>query len=216
MTFSNTHLKAIEIETERRLSARTRFDPYAKSLWDNALNSAYLDDNITMQKAYSFAEQLEYKHKGLTKDVYFSHPLRVSSLSVLFNDYGKSELSVIGLLHNVFEVTDLRENELEAFFSKDIVNKISTLTVNRELQWDFDYKKLYYHSIRDAGRTVMIVKIFDKLDNLFLLHLNQNNEIKKKYIYEVERFLLPMVDEEIPILLEYMKSLIKRASLSIS
>jgi len=47
MTFSNTHLKAIEIETERRLSAKTRFDPYAKSLWDNALNSAYLDDNCS-------------------------------------------------------------------------------------------------------------------------------------------------------------------------
>ena len=49
--------------------------------------------------------------------------------------------------------------------------------MNRELQWDFDYKKLYYQSIRDAGRAVMIVKIFDKLDNLFLLHLNKNNEV---------------------------------------
>jgi|APSaa5957512535_1039671.scaffolds.fasta_scaffold51061_2 hypothetical protein len=92
MTFSNTHLKSIEIETERRLSAKTKFDPYAKSLWDNALNSAYLDDNLTMQKAYSFAKRLEYKHKGLTKDVYFSHPLRVSSLSVLFNDLVMSEI----------------------------------------------------------------------------------------------------------------------------
>ena len=37
----------------------------------------------------------------------------------------------------------------------------------------------------------------DKFDNLFILNLNPNKEIKKKYLLEVEKYIIPMAKKDL-------------------
>ena len=62
-----------------------------------------------------------------------------------------------------------------------------------------------------------LIKILDKLDNLFLLHLNPNKDVINKYLLEIEKHIMPMVKKDLPVLLTYFEELFintKKISLS--
>ena len=52
---------------------------------------------------------------------------------------------------------------------------IKKLTVDRPRQWDWDYKRNYYEQISISSE-MSVVKVLDKLDNLYLLSNNPNRE----------------------------------------
>jgi hypothetical protein len=56
---------------------------------------------------------------------------------------------------------------------------------------------------------VRVVKILDKLDNLFIIGLNPNEKIRIKYIDEIKEFILPMVKKDIPDIYLYFKKLVQ-------
>ncbi len=56
-----------------------------------------------------------------------------------------------------------------------------------------------------------MVKIFDKLDNIFLLGLNRNEDVRVKYLAEIETFVLPMVARDVPELSAYFEQLVTEA-----
>ena len=94
-------------------------------------------------------------------------------------------------------------------FGENFYKKVSILTVNRKLQWNNNYKKKYYKNINSYSDDVKIVKILDKLDNLFIIGLNPNKKIRIKYIDEIKKFILPMVKKNIPEIYPYFKLLVK-------
>jgi (p)ppGpp synthase/HD superfamily hydrolase len=158
--------------------------------------------------ALKFAKQITYRHPGLASDLYFSHPLRVAALSLLIEGSQDVSIGILALLHNVLEVSEVTAHQLEEMFGNALSSQVAALTVDRNIQWDKGYKTAYYHNLMASPRNVRIVKIMDKLDNIFLLGTNPDRAVRQKYLHEIENFLMPMVIHTIPELMDYMNDLL--------
>jgi (p)ppGpp synthase/HD superfamily hydrolase len=204
------YLQDTNIERQTRLDGRIKPDPAAFALWNRAVEMVSgPEDKALLLKAFSFARDIRYGHEGLTSDIYFAHPVRVAALSMLSQDNGDVTIGIIGLLHNVFELSDTPASLIADNFGIAVAEQITTLTVNRELQWEEAYKKSYYAKINASPLSCRVVKVFDKLDNMFLLGINPDEAIKEKYLLEIEGYILPMMERDIPDILPYMLQLIK-------
>lgn len=203
----------IVVERKRRLQGLLVPDPHALVLWRRAFDSFAQDSDLKrLEYAFEFAKALKYKHVGLTSDIYFSHPLRVAGLAILLSDTERVEIGVLAILHNVLEVSDVSLDKLSASFGNAITDQIKILTVDRELQWNFAYKVNYYNQLMQGPLSAQIVKIVDKLDNLFLLGLNPDASVRSKYLAEIEEFILPMTATALPAVTSYMRALLKDCS----
>ena len=200
----------IKIERNRRLNGLLNVDPHSEYLWNKVLKLVESnDDKTTLLKAYDFAKKIDYKHDGMSSDIYFAHPKRVASYSFLDTQRNNIDVAIIGLIHNVFELTDYSEQFIENLFGKNIKDQIINLTVDRNLQYDFEYKKSYYSRIVRGPLESRIVKIFDKVDNLFTLSLNPDDYIREKYLKEIEDYILPMAKNDLPLVHDYIISQVK-------
>ena len=201
------------IERQRRIQGLLESDPHALVLWRRAISTLVNDsDQARLSYAFDFASALKYRHIGLTSDIYFSHPLRVAGLAVLISDKQDVETGILGILHNVLEVSDVSLSKLSATFGNAIAEQIKILTVDRELQWDFSYKTNYYNQLMQGPLSARIVKIVDKLDNLFVLGLNPDASVRSKYLKEIEEFIIPMTATSLPAVTSYMRALVKDCS----
>ena len=206
----NNFLNEIEFERNRRLSGRYVFDPHANVLWEKTLSLITdINNKERLLEAYVFAENIKYIHPGLRPEVYFAHPVRVASLSMLYNNKVNVNLGILGLLHNLYELSEINVELVIENFGNKISNQILNLTIDRDLQWDQDYKSEYYKKIENDSLETPIIKIIDKLDNLFILGVNPDKEIKLKYLQEIEKFVLPLAKKFTPDLYAYMKKLVK-------
>lgn len=202
-------LDDIATERERRLHGLVEPDPHALVLWNHALASFKDDAERTrLTNAFAYAKAIKYRHAGLTSDVYFSHPLRVAALAVLISDSQAADVGILALLHNVLEVSDISPGALAEAFGSEMAAQVTNLTVDRAVQWDQPYKIQYYSKLMEGPHSSRVVKILDKVDNLFLLALNPDEKIKEKYLAEIERFVLPMTRLALPYLEPYLKELI--------
>jgi len=166
-------------------------------------------DFENVRLAYNFSKNLKYDHPGLDSHIYFYHPLRVCLLSTKINQNLSSELMTLCLLHNIFETTDIDPSIISKIFGKKIMTQLNILTVDRKNEWEKNYKKNYYENIKKANKNVIITKILDKLDNLYLLKENKNLKIKKRYLKEIEDFLMPLIKGNLENLYLYFKNLIE-------
>jgi (p)ppGpp synthase/HD superfamily hydrolase len=105
-------------------------------------------------------------------------------------------------------LSSLSKSSIEKIFDSSIVNQVKNLTVDRNLQFDVDYKKLYYSKILTGNYEARIVKIFDKIDNLFTLSLNPDKGVKKKYLEEIETYIIPMAKNNLPFMCDYIEKLV--------
>lgn len=203
-------LDSIKIERKRRILAVKKTDQNAFKIWKRAIRQKQVKkDKSKIELVYNFAKSLHYKRQSVDNEIYFCHPLRVATMASLSSPTMKSDLAKLGLLHNVLEVTNLTKDILKALFGDSITKQIINLTVNRKREWNADYKKSYYDKLKAGPKTSMIIKIFDKLDNLFIIGLNSNNEIRNKYLDEVQTFILPMTKKIVPSLFSYMNNLLE-------
>lgn len=202
-------LDDIEMERQRRLLGLLKPDPHALVLWHRA--TAALSDDPQRNRlihAFEFAKQIKYRHVGLTSDIYFSHPLRVAGLATLISGAEDAETGVLAILHNVLEVSDVSADSITESFGLDMSNQIRMLTVDRDIQWNRAYKEDYYSKLIEGPIFARVVKIIDKLDNLFLLGLNSDVSVRDKYLTEIEDFILPMTVTSLPAVTAYMRELV--------
>jgi len=206
----NFHLlDNLDLERDRRLQGRTSVDPNADLLWTKALSLIISStEKERLLEAYQFAGSIKYDHAGLSPEIYFAHPVRVASLAMLYYDKINVDLGIVGLIHNVFELSDYTNDFISKKFGEKISNQISDLTVNRDLQWNEDYKNTYYEKIMNGPREARIIKIIDKLDNLFILGVNPDKQVKIKYLKEIEKHVLPLAYKTTPKIYSYMKELV--------
>ena len=152
--------------------------------------------------ALNFSCSLEYFHEGLSKESYLAHPIRVAFLALKYTDFTSPDSAVLALLHNLYEVTNVKKIDLINNFGKEMHNSIKVLTVNRDLQWNKQYKETYYKKINSSSLSIKIVKILDKFDNIFLINSNSDDAIREKYINEIRTYILPMTKLYLPIIYE--------------
>lgn len=202
-------LDDIAVERERRLRGLHEPDPYARELWSRALAVLPSDwERERLLAAFQFAKEIKYHHVGLTSEIYFSHPLRVAAIGLLIEADPDFKVGVLAILHNVLEVSQVSADILAEVFGREISEQVVALTIDRNIQWDRAYKTAYYKNLMSGPRFTRVVKIIDKLDNLFLLGLNADADIRARYLSEIEDFVLPMVETTLPELLVYMSNLV--------
>lgn len=201
-------LESIAAERESRIaflrkpddSVRRRFDQSVRGIGDNAVR-------LQAEAAWSFAENLDYHHPGQEKAVYLAHPMRVATLYVQLARPADGPGLATAILHNVFEVTSIGRDNLARVADQSVADAVGLLTVDRKRQWEHKYKDAYYRRLDDAPAFVRRVKILDKLDNLFLLCLNPSDEIRRRYLDEIEEWVLPMTGRTLPPLRPYLREL---------
>ena len=204
----NKYVDDIPTERERRISGIKKFDSRASFLWDECMGIIDEVQKTQLEQVYNYAKRIVYRHVGLSSKIYFAHPLRVASYTILFTEKSPIEAGIIGLLHNVLEVSNTSHADLKKRFGFQILNIIETLTVDRNFEWDSKYKKDYYSAIESLPVNARIVKIIDKFDNLFTLELNPDTQIKSRYLKEIKQYILPMVKRDLPFMYTYFKKLI--------
>jgi len=203
-------LDNIGLERRRRLLGLLEPDPHALVLWHRAIAALQDDEEKTrLADAFIFAKEIKYRHVGLTSDIYFSHPLRVAGLATLVSGARDAGVGVLAILHNVLEVSDVSVDTLSAIFGHGIADQVQALTVDRDVQWDKVYKAGYYSRMMAGPVSTRVVKIVDKLDNLFVLGLNPDASVREKYLAEIEDFVLPMTVGTLPALTSYMRNLVQ-------
>jgi (p)ppGpp synthase/HD superfamily hydrolase len=111
---------------------------------------------------------------------------------------------VIALLHNVLEVGGTDIKVLQDRFGPLVSDSIQTLTVVRDMQWDKTYKQAYYDRINAGYKGMMVVKVIDKLDNMFMLGLNPDEHVREKYLDEINAHVIPMAKKVLPHIVEYL------------
>ena len=160
---------------------------------------------------FNFAKKIKYKHtkSKINSYAYFTHPLRVSLYCVKLRIGNQLDIGILSLLHNVLEVSNMHKKILKKKFGNELVNYLDCLNIDRSKRWNENYLKKYYKKIYSTNKIAQIVKCMDKFDNLFLLHENKDKLIKKKYIQEINKFVIPMVKKYLPDLLSYYRLLIK-------
>ena len=185
-------------------------DIKADNEWKAIIKKIAKDKNYKkIVLAYNFSKNLSYKHPGLDSNIYFYHPLRVCLLSTKIRQKLSSELMILCLLHNIFETTDIDSSIISKIFGKKITTQLNILTVNRASEFKKNYKKNYYENIKKANKNVIITKILDKLDNLYLVKMNRNLKVKKRYLKEIEDFLMPLIKGNLKNLYLYFENLIE-------
>lgn len=205
-------LTSTEEELNLRLQALDQAGKGSKDRFLDALEEAYQGrDSSAVKDAYRFACELEYDHVGLTPEAYLAHPLRVAEMTLSFLQPATDDQVIIALLHNVLEVGKCTSDNLSKNFGSDVSQAIVNLTVDRELQWDKEYKRGYYQTILEGPKAAIPVKAIDKFDNIFMLCLNPDEAIRKAYIEEIEEHILPMSQNFVPVIAELFKAATEEA-----
>ena len=156
---------------------------------------------------YHLLLSFEYSHPGLNKFAYMAHPIRVARLYISYCNNFSLDAFKLALAHNVIELTGMSDEDILPNTLKPIFHMILKLTVDRSKQWDVDYKENYYDII-SCSEEMSVVKILDKLDNLYVLSSNPSKEIKLLYLHEIEKFVLPLASTFTPKLVDVIDNLI--------
>lgn len=176
--------------------------------WATFRAAAYAaEQRDSIAAALEYACSINYNHRGRTSEAYLAHPLRVTELVMSYVSPLQPLDAIIALLHNVLEVSTVAPAELGSCFGPVVMNSIVDLTVNREKQWDAAYKRDYYAKLRQGYAGACAVKVMDKLDNIFLLCMNANEQIRTKYLDEIEKYVIPLATDFVPRAAGYMQEL---------
>lgn len=200
-----------DVERYRRLAdsgQSTQEDVVADLASAASQFSVSLSDAI--RRGFEVANSISYHHPGLNNASYLRHCLRVLELYGGWVDEPCESGVSLALLHNALEVAgESVWSNLPA--DKEVVAAVKVLTVNRELQWDAAYKAAYYSRISDAPNWVGQIKILDKMDNLFILGLNRDDEIRHRYLAEIEMHVISLARTHLPHAERYLQMMVENA-----
>ncbi len=185
----NEILKPIKFELKSRLDVLNTNDiSREKVFWKRAIKG-YED---SLNNAYEFLNSISIDHDGLTREQYLAHCIRVSALGFYLSKISPEKVGIIGLIHNIMEISDVNHEDIIDHFGMEVYEGLSALKVDRKLQTDPDYLRKYYHNIANINSYLMNVKVVDKLDNLYLLGLNPNDKVRTRYLEEIKEYIVPL------------------------
>ena len=181
----------LDFNSEKKLrnNADGLKDYHAQSLWTKLCSTLSRNDISEISNVRFFAENLTYVHGELNSSEYFLHPLRVGALAGLLSPQEKVLGTTVGILHNVYEVTSVSQIDIMKNFGASVSDAVLKLTISRKLQSNNTYLKEYYSEINNLPFNLGMIKVLDKIDNLYYQHkLSIENYIKKNCInYKIYR-----------------------------
>ena len=207
MVSNGLDLGSIAAEREARLASRRGGGGETATVFEAALVNVPSDNQLVLTEAFDFARGLNYTHPGLTPSAYLAHPVRVMDLVVRLFGNVNLQAAVLALLHNVYEVSRVTEVEVSERFGAEIAGAIAVLTVDRS-DTSPESVARYYAQLEASPEWVRVVKVCDKLDNLFVLGLNPDDEVRARYLADVERYLRPLAEGCVPQVVPYLDDLV--------
>ena len=208
------------IEIERHAKLLTLYTNHINQEWEKFLTVARkLDLNAKnfalVQKVYNFVISLHYGSRDIDR-YYVSHPIRVARfLAHWLSEHsstagGKSvDTLITALLHSVIEKKILAPEKLKSQYGTWVSNAVIIITIDREALTTPYGKRAYYGRLARAPQAVQALKIFDKVDNLFVLCINPSATIREEYLREVEKYLVPLAKKITPRHVVYIQKLIE-------
>jgi (p)ppGpp synthase/HD superfamily hydrolase len=197
----------IEDERAEKMLSLTSEAAYSERRFLEALAPSRPKERIS--EALVFAKSLNFSNSSL-KSSYLSHPFRVAMFLAKIQPDASDAALTAALLHNVLETTTLKIDAVTGPFGAEVGGIIETLTVDRSRPF-LEIENEYYRRIEAAGPVVQLIKLLDKMDNLFVLCLNANAPIRAGYTAEIRARLLPFASAFLPGLGQYLSSLLDDA-----
>ena len=205
MTFQSIEIEVAEkIETMLAISDHSR-----EKLLNLSKKKLSPKQEKTVASSINFAKSLtsvDTNHPSI--QAYINHPIRVSTMVLQSLKENQYAYTIIGLLHNVYEIGGLKESYIiQAGYDEATSKAIRTLTIDRKKQYDVDYLSSYYKAIRDFSPELALLRCFDKLDNMLALELIREENNRSLYLKLIHRFIVPMAKELSPNLGYYIEHL---------
>jgi len=194
-------LRAVEIEAAEKIESAMRYADDVERHFLELCKSVFTPTQFRkIVQALAFARALKSRDANHPSTrAYFSHPLRVATFALRLMRDSSPETVMMGLMHNVFEVSGLREQELlNEGFSKRMAHGIRLLTIDRSQQYDSEYLRVFHRNIETFGSDLMLVRCVDRLDNLLGLQLIERSNQVTTYLDTSEQFVVPLADRLSP------------------
>lgn len=160
------------------------------------------------KKFFDTVSVLGSKHYNLSEQEYFTHPVRVAKLALQFYDGNDIYMVLkLALVHNLIEVSGICQNELRAILGNELYKAVENLTIDRAARWEFQYLNDYYNNLEKSCIEIKLIKVCDKIDNMFLLEDNPCMDVKKLYLQEISDYVTPLAECVSEKLANYIKDL---------
>jgi GTP pyrophosphokinase len=143
-----------------------------------------LNKNLIL-KALTISKKYHSGQKRNEWSNYIIHPIRVATYAMI--DFMDTECVISALLHDTLEDTNISENEIEENFWPKVLHLTMLLTKNNKELWD------YYSSIANDNNAV-IIKWYDRLNNIYSLFLDSDTSRTNNYITRTEKEVLPLLE----------------------
>jgi len=142
-----------------------------------------------LEKALIYAKIFHQGKKRLDGQDYISHPIKVCLILIACNIKDEVILAA-ALLHDVLEENEeVTYRDLKALFGKLIANTVFLLSKNKRVS----YPK-YFGPISENFRAI-IIKAADRLCNVGDMVDSYSPEKMKKYIWETEKHIYPLIEK---------------------
>lgn len=141
-----------------------------------------------IQKAYSFAERAHEGQKRMSGEPYFSHVVETAKILAKLGMDAKTIAA--GLMHDVLEDTEVKEEEMQKEFGEEIVflvngvTKLGTLKYRGHERHVESLRKFFVAMANDLR--VVIIKFADRLHNLRTLEYVKEEKRKRIALESIE------------------------------
>ena len=172
----------------------------ADRMFREILDFRYLSNanrSTLLLKAWEFASAINYEHGNIPSRIYLNHPLRVASILTTKIPNISDETLVIALLHNVLEVSKTTSREIQDLFGEPVTVSIKALAIDRSRK-DKNYLMEYYSHIEAISTGSAMVKVADKLDNIYMICFNPSLDIRTSYLDEIDEWVIPLAARTVP------------------
>jgi hypothetical protein len=182
-------MQKFEIYHKLRLNHPKQFDKMVFDEFNKPLfKSKYKID--LLKKNLSILKKISKKFKNFN----IKHPLRVSFYSIIF--FKKNlDLITLSMFHNLFEIENIEKKKYKKIIDSEIIKNIEKLTIDKSRKFEKVYIKKYYKNLLESSKMAQIVKCLDKFDNLYNLNRNPDISIKKKYLAEIKKYIMPIIKD---------------------
>lgn len=182
----------------------------AEELWSYLAKKTNNEHVLELNKLRNYIEKVQFTHLGFSQRDYFLHILRVASIAGIINYDHHILTTKVGFLHNIYEVTDLDSSQISLQFGNKVEKIIDILKIDRKLQNNHAYLERYYGKIHKLPFKLGIVKVLDKLDNLYSLNDTATSERKVNYLLEIDTYVVPLCKKVAPQILPILSDTINK------
>lgn len=132
-----------------------------------------------IEQAFLFAKKLHEGQYRISEEPYIVHPIEVAKILV---DLKADENTIIAaFLHDLLEDTDIKPEEIEKNFSKDVLNLVQGVTKLGKLQFKSteerqaeNFRRMFIAMAKDVR--IIFLKLADRLHNMRTLNFMAANK----------------------------------------